>query len=214
MTREEFYKLTDILNSDVLGNFMHGGEADELISMFEETIEKSGMLREDSVHRTKADVDAAMQDVEEKSKAFTDANKGESAEEILAQMKGEEPILEVIAKYLDHVSKEEAMKTKDAIDRWFAEYFPEPVSDELEKAADKYSQSIHSDYSNDMFDGHNIYDAVIYGAQWQKQQMMKGAVEGLVVCEELTHYYKDIVMPIPDYLKVGDKVKLIIIKEG
>lgn len=30
-------------------------------------------LVEDSVHRTKAEVDAAMQDVEEKSKAFTDA---------------------------------------------------------------------------------------------------------------------------------------------
>lgn len=127
-------------------------------------------LVEEPVHRTKADVDAAMQEVEEKSKAFTDANKGESAEEILAQMKGEEPILEVLAKYLDHVSHEEAMKTKGAIDRWFAEYYQEPVSDDLEDAADKYSQSIHSDYSNDMFDTHNIYDAVIYGAQWQKQK--------------------------------------------
>lgn len=47
----------------------------------------------------------------------------------------------------------------------------EPVSDDLEDAADKYSQSIHSDYFNDMFDSHNIYDAVIYGAKWQKEQM-------------------------------------------
>ena len=49
-------------------------------------------LVEDSVHRTKAEVDAAMQDVEEKSKAFTDAHKGESAEEILAQMTNKEAI--------------------------------------------------------------------------------------------------------------------------
>ena len=48
---------------------------------------------------------------------------------------------------------------------------------------------------------------------WQKQQMMKDAVEGLVICDELTHGYKDIVFAIPDVLKVGDKVKLIIIKE-
>ena len=143
-------------------------------------------LVEESV--TKQSVEEAMQDLEEKSKAFTDAHKGESAEGILAEMKGidpsiqdivdkhwfemlgEEPILEVLKKYLDHVSKEEAMKTKGAIDRWFEEYFPEPVSEELEDAADKYSQSIHSDYSNDMFDSHNIYDAVIYGANWQKER--------------------------------------------
>lgn len=47
MTREEFYRLTDILNSEVLGNFMHGGEADELIAMFEEAVERSGVFKED-----------------------------------------------------------------------------------------------------------------------------------------------------------------------
>ena len=235
----------------------YGGNLKSLLSFIDS-------LQEEPVRRTSTDIESAMQEVEEKSKAFTEAHKGESAEEILAGMKGvdpsiqdivdkhwfemlgEEPILEVLEKYLAHVSREEAMKTKGAIDRWFKEYFPEPVSEELEDAADKYSESIHSDYSNDMFDSHNIYDAVIYGAQWQKERdedemrmirelldnfdktcdeyhdagfkhgqeaLMKDAVKGLVVCDELTHYYKDIVMPIPDYLKVGDKVKLIIIKE-
>lgn len=47
MTREEFYKLTDILNSEVLGNFMHGGEADELIAMFEEAVEYSNILEQE-----------------------------------------------------------------------------------------------------------------------------------------------------------------------
>ena len=49
MTREEFYKLTDILNSEVLGNFMHGGEASEVIAQYEETVEKSGILKEEPV---------------------------------------------------------------------------------------------------------------------------------------------------------------------
>ncbi len=47
MTREEFYNLTDILNSEVLGNFMHGGEADELIAMFEEAVEHSNILEQE-----------------------------------------------------------------------------------------------------------------------------------------------------------------------
>ena len=51
------------------------------------------------------------------------------------------------------------------------------------------------------------------GAAFAKKMMMKDAVEGLVVCDELTHGYKDIAMSIPDYLNVGDKVKMIIIKE-
>ena len=47
MTREEFYKLTDILSTDILGNFMHGGEADELIAMFEEVVEHSNILEQE-----------------------------------------------------------------------------------------------------------------------------------------------------------------------
>ena len=47
MTREEFYNLTDILNTEVLGNFMHGGEADELITMFEEAVEHSNILEQE-----------------------------------------------------------------------------------------------------------------------------------------------------------------------
>ena len=46
MTREELYKVTDILNSEVLPNFMHGGEADEVVAMLEEAVEKAGLLEE------------------------------------------------------------------------------------------------------------------------------------------------------------------------
>lgn len=140
--------------------------------------------KEEPVRRTKAEVDAAMQDVEEKSKAFTEAHKGESAEEILAQMKGEEPILEVLAKYLDHVSREEAMKTKGAIDRWFGEYYPEPVSEELEEAAKRYAIESYPDEPSIGQFGTGDYEPYVdmsgqrecavedfkAGAKWQKQR--------------------------------------------
>ena len=46
-------------------------------------------------------------------------------------MRGEEPIIGILSRYLDHASKEEAMEVKSAIDRWFSEYFPEPVNEDL-----------------------------------------------------------------------------------
>ena len=50
------------------------------------------------IHRTQADVDATMKDVKEKAKAFTEAHRDESAEEILAAMRGEEPVSEDLKK--------------------------------------------------------------------------------------------------------------------
>ena len=38
--------------------------------------------------RTSADIEAAMQEIEDKSKAFTEAHKGETSEEILVQTRG------------------------------------------------------------------------------------------------------------------------------
>lgn len=51
-------------------------------------------LQEEPVSRTPSDVESAMQEVKEKSRAFTEAHKGESSDEILAQMRGEEPVSE------------------------------------------------------------------------------------------------------------------------
>ena len=47
-------------------------------------------------------------------------------------------------------------------------------------------------------------------ADWQKERMMRGAIEGIVICNEVTHGTKDILMDIPEDLNVGDKVKLLI----
>ena len=51
-------------------------------------------LQEEPVRRTPADIEAAMQEVEEKSKVFTEAHQGEDTDTILEQMRGEEPISE------------------------------------------------------------------------------------------------------------------------
>ena len=49
-------------------------------------------LVKEPVSRTPADIEAAMQEVEEKSKAFTEAHQGENTDTILAQMRGEERV--------------------------------------------------------------------------------------------------------------------------
>lgn len=49
------------------------------------------------------------------------------------------------------------------------ELVEEPVSEDLEKASDEYSENIESDYSNNMFDRCDIFIAFIAGAEWQKQ---------------------------------------------
>ena len=84
----------------------------------------------------------------------------------------------------------------------------EPVSEDLEEAADEYAKDYL--FTRKPQRAPNIH--FINGANWQKQQLMAKAVDGLVVCNNLTHGFKDIVMEIPSFLNVDDKVKLIIIK--
>ena len=76
----------------------------------EQRIEAIGMaikaLQEEPVKRTPADIEAAMQEVEEKSRVFTEAHKGEDADTILAQMRGEEPVGEDLGEYIDKLSKQ------------------------------------------------------------------------------------------------------------
>lgn len=78
-------------------------------------------------------------------------------------------------------------------------------NEELNKLAEEYA-------SDEMMSG---LAERAFKAGWLacKEQMMKEAVEGVVVCDEMTNHYKDIVMFIPNNLNEGDKVKLIIIKE-
>lgn len=92
----------------------------------------------------------------------------------------------------------------------------EPVSEDLVKVAEEYAKK-HSillgfDCDSEPIEtGTDIKKAVIYGANWQKQQMMKNAVNGRVVSIFPIHWIE-----VTSYIKgytLDEKVKLIIIKE-
>lgn len=126
----------------------------------------------------------------------------------------EESILDLLAKYLDHVSHEEAMKTKGAIDRWFDDYYPEPVSENLEEATKEWSENEDNVRGCDYIGFVRVEEAFKAGANWQKQQMMKGAIpyrindmpgQPPIVLDHYRLYEQGI--------RGGDKVKLIFIKE-
>lgn len=78
----------------------------------------------------------------------------------------------------------------------------EPASKDLDEEIKRY---LHEVYDRDT----TVSDVARHFANWQKQQMMKNVVEctwGSRVTSPLTSYFPDI--------KCGDKVKLIIVKEG
>ena len=98
----------------------------------------------------------------------------------------------------------------------FAEKLKEPASEDLEQAAKKYAEEEYP-----WQHGYESWDSPIKdfkaGAQWQREQMMRGAIECNI------DYYDGSILDctqkqLDDALekngiKVGDKVKLIIIKE-
>lgn len=97
----------------------------------------------------------------------------------------------------------------------------DPVSKDLDEAGRKWLlpqlDTSYKDYGETKmmelthFDGYAMLDAIEFGAKWMAEQGI--TVEGLVICDEkLTYGYKDIVMSIPDTLKVGDKVTVQIRK--
>lgn len=81
----------------------------------------------------------------------------------------------------------------------------DPVSEELEEAANKYADKHPTcGLAKQSFKA---------GAQWQKEQMMKDALDTVMVYDDLN----DLVPGIEDLsingYTVGDKVKVIIVKE-
>lgn len=138
-------------------------------------------LQEEPVSRTPADIKSAMQEVEEKSKAFTEAHQGGDADTILMQMRGKEP-----------------------------------VSDELEEAAKGYSNNLDNICGSIGKQTRNAFKA---GAKWQKEQMMKDAVDAEIYREiendDTREYSLHAISHKLDKSKYKfmEKVKVIIIKE-
>lgn len=85
----------------------------------------------------------------------------------------------------------------------------EPVGEELEEEALVYAATGEISLEGKLVIDEEIYETFKAGAQWQKQQMMKDAVDVEVWDEKPPH-----ITYFPKNLKGGDKVKLIIIKDG
>ena len=99
----------------------------------------------------------------------------------------------------------------------FAEKLKEPASDDLEQAAIDYDSCRPALYGEDDEGDYVEYievrkDAFIAGAQWQREQMMKDAIEVRINRDRLYNLKPIIHEKYLDY-KIGDKVKIIIIKE-
>jgi len=94
----------------------------------------------------------------------------------------------------------------------------EPVSEDLEKAAASYEEKMWKiGHPEDTYNSSDIIKAVKYGANWQKQQMMKDVLREEKVTLSVNRL-KELTASVnlgygEDGLKMGDKVKVIIIKE-
>ena len=172
MTKEEFYKLTDILNSEVLGNFMHGGEADELIAMFEEAVEHSNILEQEEPISKELE-EAAKNHAVERYRVTRDR---ELAEKCKWSFKAG-------AKWQEEKDNEE----KVLIYKHGFEDCKKQVSEDSKKefpkvwdreTLDEYAYQVAYDLSNDWMRETATWDdvetAVKLGAKWQKERKENG----------------------------------------
>lgn len=104
----------------------------------------------------------------------------------------------------------------------FLDTLSEEPDKRLEEAADKYSNE--NEYMDvgfcvePVYIGHKTEKAFIAGAEWQKEQMIEEAVEGYVdkdhiVTEGPFYYIRSRNLDLPNRLKEGDKVRIIVLKE-
>jgi hypothetical protein len=118
--------------------------------------------------------------------------------------------------YLDyHEGYNDALKRTISIIESMEE---ESVSEDLEKEIINYigfPQEVDEDISTTM-----MRKAARHFANWQKEQMMKDAVDVKVKVDAGGYPYIDRVIELYDYekdiplAKAGDKVKLLVLKEG
>ncbi len=149
----------------------------------------------------KQSVDEAMAEVEEKAKAFTEAHKGESSEQLLAEMRGEDSVSEDL---------EEAI----------GEYCSNP---------DNFITYIDVGFKQSPIKKDDIpliIKAIKFGAKWKEQQMIKDSVlcgvDGWFInnkrnCRKNGRFHKYYVSTIthdkPLPMENGKDYRLIVIKE-
>ena len=89
----------------------------------------------------------------------------------------------------------------------------EQPSEDLEKAAEGYMQQVDARFLRTL-EHPTAKDCFKAGAEWQKEQMLKGAVEGEVMMNALHPHEPRVTASYPNCpYKFGDKVKIVIVKE-
>jgi hypothetical protein len=89
--------------------------------------------------------------------------------------------------------------------------FSEQPSEDLEKSADYYLDSIPTaDLMEGSYDGSQVHDAFKAGANWQREQIMESAIE-VKINRDTLYNLKPIIHEKYQDLKIGDKI--LIIKE-
>ena len=88
----------------------------------------------------------------------------------------------------------------------------EKPSEDLKEEVKRYYSDNFTYISSDQPTLSILTNVAHYFAEWQKEQMMKEAVEGFIFQSE-DYYPKELVAQYNGELKHGDKVKIIIVKE-
>ena len=116
--------------------------------------------------------------------------------------------LSVVSNFLDTLSEEPEKSLAEAADEMAIRAFPEKKS---------YSTVYDRVVDYNAVDRKNYRDGIIAGAEWQKQQMIEETVEGYVdkdhiVTEGPFYYIRSRNLDLPNRLKEGDKVRIVVIK--
>lgn len=85
----------------------------------------------------------------------------------------------------------------------------------LDEAASKYESNLSANYYQDSgYTDNDVIDAFKAGAKWDRAKMMGKAVSGRYMKADGKVYVESWLLDIdPDSVKVGDKVKVIVIRE-
>lgn len=147
-----------------------------------------------------------------------------------ARIKSNGKIVEVISRFMPRkrnaASRDWVCNLSDdtCIDESQLEYIEESIEG-LDEVAEEYANKHYSkwDESWDDYNGHNVependklqlMDAFIAGAKWQKEQMMKDAVEGTVMDFSSNQPRPQVDVYVdPNKYCTGDKVRIIVCKK-
>lgn len=107
--------------------------------------------------------------------------------------------LKELLSFLDTFSKEPDKSLEEAAEEYRRESIKKSVIPQIDGPVSEY--------------GGNIKSAFIAGAKWQKEQILKDTVGGMV-CATITNQVAiSFFSPLPKELKAGDKVRIVVIRE-